>query len=44
VTSKQTAALGDKVTISGVVVVNRDFGSGYSYPLIIEEANIVVKK
>ena len=44
VTSKQTAALGDKVTISGVVVVNRDFGSGYSYPLIIEEASIVVKK
>ena len=44
VTSKQTAAVGDKVTISGVVVLNRDFGSGYSYPLIIEEASIVVKK
>lgn len=44
VTSKQTAAVGDKVAISGVVVINRDFGSGYSYPLIIEEATITVKK
>ena len=44
VTSKQTAAVGDKVTISGLVVLNRDFGSGYSYPLIIEEATVTVKK
>jgi hypothetical protein len=44
VTSKQTAAVGDKVTVSGLVVVNRDFGSGYSYPLIIEEATVTVKK
>lgn len=44
VTSKQTAKIGDSVTISGVVVVNRDFGSGYSYPLLIEDATIVAKK
>lgn len=44
VTSKQTAAVGDQVSISGVVVVNRDFGSGYSYPLLIEEASITPKK
>lgn len=44
VTSKQTAAVGDKVAISGVLVVNRDFGSGYSYPLLIEEASITPKK
>ncbi len=44
VTSKQTANVGDQVTISGVVVVNRDFGSGYSYPLLIEDASITVKK
>lgn len=44
VTSKQTASVGDQVTISGVVVVNRDFGSGYSYPLLIEDASISVKK
>jgi hypothetical protein len=44
VTSNQTASVGDTVTISGVVVVNRDFGSGYAYPLLIEEASITVTK
>ena len=44
VTSKQTAAVGDKVSITGVVVLDRDFGSGYSYPLLIEEATVTVKK
>jgi len=44
VTSKQTAKVGDLVTISGVVVVNRNFGSGYSYPLLIEEASIAARK
>lgn len=44
VTSKQTAAIGDQVTISGVVVLNRDFGAGYSYPLLIEDASITPKK
>ena len=44
VTSKQTANVGDQVSISGVVVVNRDFGSGYSYPLLIEDATITPKK
>jgi hypothetical protein len=44
VTSKQTAAVGDQVTISGTVVINRDFGAGYSYPLLIEDASITPKK
>jgi uncharacterized protein YycO len=44
VTSKQTAKVGDQVTISGVVVLNKDFGSGYAYPLLIEEASITIKK
>ncbi len=44
VTSKQTANVGDQVTVSGVVVVNRDFGAGYAYPLLIEEASITPKK
>ena len=44
VTTKQMARVGDQVTISGVVVVNRDFGSGYFFPLLIENSSIVVKK
>lgn len=43
VTSKQTAKVGDQVSISGVVVLNRDFGSGYMYPLLIEDATITAK-
>lgn len=44
VTSKDTANVGDKVSVTGVVVVNRDFGAGYSYPLLIEDAKITPKK
>ncbi len=44
VTSKETANVGDQVTVSGVVAVNREFGAGYNYPLLIEEASIVVQK
>lgn len=44
VTSKQTANVGEQVSITGRVAVNRDFGSGYSYPLLLEEANITPKK
>jgi hypothetical protein len=44
ITSKQTAAIGDQVVISGVMAVDRDFGSGYAYPLLIEEASITPKK
>jgi hypothetical protein len=40
ITSDGTAALGDKISASGEVVVNRDFGSGYSYPLLLEKAHI----
>jgi len=44
VTSKQTANVGDQVTITGRVAVNKDFGSGYMYPLLVEDASIAAKK
>ncbi len=44
VTTKQDIAVGDQVTLTGVVAVNKDFGSGYSYPLLIEDAAVKVKK
>ncbi|MFC1749904.1 hypothetical protein ACFL2V_13980 [Pseudomonadota bacterium] len=40
VTSQQTAQKGDKVEIEALVTLNRDFGAGYNYPLILEEAKI----
>lgn len=43
VTSTDTAALGDIVTITGTVVLDKDFGSGYSYAVLLQNARVVVK-
>ena len=40
ITSKQTANIGDNITVTGTVVLNRDFGMGYSYPLLLEQSTI----
>jgi hypothetical protein len=40
VTTKETAAVGDVVTVRGTLRLNKDFGSGYSYPVILEEAKL----
>jgi hypothetical protein len=40
-TSKSDIAdVGDVVTITGTLIKDRDFGSGYKYPVIIEDAKI----
>ncbi|WP_339380053.1 hypothetical protein [Aromatoleum evansii] len=43
VTSKDTAAVGDEVVVTGNVKLDRDFGSGYMYPLLVEDATITKK-
>ncbi|WP_203296589.1 hypothetical protein [Luteirhabdus pelagi] len=40
-TSKQFVQEGETVTMKGTVVLNRDFGAGYTYDLIIENAEVV---
>jgi hypothetical protein len=40
VTTKATAAVGDTVTVKGVLATNRDFGAGYSYEAIVEDATV----
>lgn len=40
VTSTDSAAVGDTVTIDGVVRIDKDFGAGYAYKVMIEEAKI----
>ena len=40
ITSKQTAEVGDQVTITGTVVLDTDFGFGYKYPLLVENSTI----
>jgi len=43
VTSTGTAAVGDVVTITGTVVLDKDFGAGYSYAVLLQNATITVK-
>jgi hypothetical protein len=40
VTTQDTVAVGDLVTAKGTVRVDKDFGTGYAYPVIVEEAHI----
>jgi hypothetical protein len=43
VTSADKAKVGDLVVIAGELKANRDFGGGYRYPLIVEDAKVVVE-
>jgi len=40
VTSQQTATVGDKITVSGILDTDKDFGAGYRYTVILENATI----
>jgi hypothetical protein len=41
VTSAETAAVGDTITVTGVVRLDQDVGAGYTYALLIEDARVV---
>jgi hypothetical protein len=43
VTSTAQAAVGDTVVVTGNVVLDKDFGSGYSYPVLVEDASLTVE-
>lgn len=40
VTTQDLVHVGDQVVATGLVTVARDFGAGYAYPLILEEATV----
>ena len=40
VTSMDAVAMGATVTITGTVHINKDFGAGYSYAVIVEDAKV----
>lgn len=44
VTSADLPAVNDEITVKGKIVLNKDFGYGYSYEVIMEDAAIVGKK
>lgn len=40
VTTQDAVSMGDVVLAKGIVAVDRDFGSGYTYSLLVEEAKV----
>ena len=40
VTSQDKTALGKTVVVDGTVALNKDFGAGYSYPVMLENAKV----
>jgi len=40
VTTQDQVVVGDVVTAKGTVSLDRDFGAGYAYPVIVEEAKV----
>jgi hypothetical protein len=44
VTTDQKAEVGDTVVVKGRLAVNRDFGSGYRYDVIVESATVDPEK
>ena len=43
ITSKENAAVGKTIVAEGTVAVDKNFGSGYAYPVMIEDAKIKVE-
>jgi len=44
VTTKDIVKVGDIVVAEGQVAVNQDFGAGYSYPVMLEDAKVKAEK
>lgn len=44
VTTKAEAKIGDKVLVNGKVAADKDFGSGYRYDVIVEDADVTIEK
>jgi len=43
VTTKADVSVGDVITVSGTISANKDFGSGYRYDVILEDATVLAK-
>jgi len=41
VTSEEIVQKGAKISIRGIVRLNADFGSGYSYPILLENGRLI---
>ena len=41
ITTKDRVRMGDVITFEGKITLNKDFGAGYFYPVIMEEAKVL---
>jgi len=41
ITTQDSVNVGDVVTFKGKVIVNKDFGHGYVYPILVEEGKLI---
>ena len=41
ITTTENIALGSIVAVEGVIALNKDFGAGYKYDIIMEEAKLI---
>lgn len=44
ITSNESAEVGDVVIVEGQLAIDKDFGAGYFYPVVVENAKLVVDK
>jgi hypothetical protein len=44
VTTKAEVDVGDLILVTGTLSLNKDFGAGYVYPLIVEQASVTIEK
>ncbi len=43
VTTTQKAKIGDTITVQGIIALDKDFGSGYFFDIIMEDATLEIK-
>lgn len=43
VTSKATTAVGETVVLTGNIILNKDFGAGYQFPVLMEDATLTTQ-
>lgn len=43
VTSQYTTAMGETIIVTGNIILNKDFGAGYSFPVMIEDAVVTTE-
>ena len=40
-TTQEVVQVGDTIVFEGVLAIDREFGAGYTYPLVVEEAVLI---